>query len=175
MITRQRNQQLQARYIEADDNRTCFAWKLYKDILTYNSSQMNYLYYKYFKRITSRLIEVVTNVIMNILNKYGIFKVFIHRKQENPRMYLNFQIITFLLGCCSTPERTRKPHRRRQRHETLTCAAILRIRAGPLHRRFLECAVGATAQFAAHMFLYDCIVYWSLNEIYETNILKLFA
>ena len=63
----------------------------------------NFVYHKYFKRHTSRYIEVVRSVIMNTFNKYGMHKVFNHRKHENTRICLIFKIIT------KQPRRNRKP------------------------------------------------------------------
>ena len=92
-IACQRNRQLQARCIGADNNETCCAQKLYK-VMTDNSSQLNYLCHRYLNGVLSDQFEIVRSVIVNILNKYGIFLVLNHRKHEKPRICLIFEIKT---------------------------------------------------------------------------------
>ena len=109
---------------------------------------MNYLYHRHSKRLSFRSIKVVRSVIVNIFNKYGIFKVFNHQKDERPRICFIFEILTHQLRRSrkiSTARTAARIFDMRARR----CAAILSIRG--CRPWFLRCACGATALFAAYL------------------------
>ena len=81
---------------------------------------------------------------MNTFNKYGILNVFNHRKHENPRIYLIFEIIT------QQPGRNRKTPATR----------IFDLRRAPFRRYFvnmrqrrlfLSCVAGAICRGPAQL------------------------